>query len=322
MIIGSEHGVEAHFAGEKSAEVFVRRNRRQVGNSEPGVDAQQGVEHTALRAEVGDAVGRRVPGVPNGFAARLAAVIWLARFLRGKAVGAAEHAIGSADRDALGKVVARRLGRHLHDEQRRITRRDPVIVFHHHGVSAAVADLHVGQGEGAVGRARNVLAVLAPLVNQRRRAVGVRRESDVRAEQHARARRQRLDLGRHHDLHLRDPARDRAQGIADHHKVVARLIGLHVEEIQKVVGGPGDVRPVELPLKMQRSRAHGHDRELRGGADYQRSAHRLHGQNGPVVSDHGKCWYIVSEERHSKVSSRRNRHHPALRGDGHRRLAV
>ena len=212
--------IEPQPAGEKPATVLVLGDGGQQRDIRPRVNPEQRVERAADGAEGGDAVARRHPPIPHRVRSELARVIGLADFARGPAIGAADGVRRARDQHPIRKVVSGRLLRHLDDDEDGGTGGDAHVIGDHHGVTAAVGDLRVGERVGRVRCSRNVLAVLAPLIPQRRRARGIDRQSDLRTDRHQRALRQRCQTRTQQHRQAGHPACDRAERIAHDDMIV------------------------------------------------------------------------------------------------------
>ncbi|SRR5258706_9786123 len=85
--------------------VIVGPNGRQRGNARAGVGGEEGIEARAESVDGEGAARGGGPGVPDGFAAGVAAVIGLAGFLVGPDIRAGEGGGGAGDERAVGEEI-------------------------------------------------------------------------------------------------------------------------------------------------------------------------------------------------------------------------
>ena len=148
-------------------------------------------------------------------------------------------------------------------------------VAHAHAVIARVNWARRGDGVSLIRRVREVGGFKLPLVREGRAARGAHEERRVARGDDRLWRGIKEDLRREQHRENRGIAGVGPGGIAREHAVVARVGGLTIGDRERRRVRAGNVRVLELPLKIRRGRAHRRRGERRGRAENHRLVRRL-----------------------------------------------
>ena len=144
-------------------------------------------------------------------------------------------------------------------------------------VGPGICGLHTGKKQGGVGRARNIDAVLAPLVGKP--CTGSPDcEAPVCSRNHDLIRGDLDDCRRLNDIKVRHRAVRCASTVGNDCAVIGLITGQHVGQNQRGVSAVAEIRPItaqNLPLVNRLRRASRAEGEVGGGSEDVGLVHRL-----------------------------------------------
>ncbi len=255
-----------------------------------GARARSVADHNAVHAGVGSAECGETDARPGH--ARQGHPVQLPRVSNGcRTARAHVQRDGRAERHGLvgWPCSDHRPGRHVNRQYRHVAGQGANAVGEYHAIVACLVGQDIGHRVSGIGGARDIHAVVLPLISRDRVGGGHRRKQNIRPGIHRLALRLLLN-GRHRERHfdadIGHQSCNDAQRIGDHHRVSPRVCELNIRKPERRLVRAGNVRIVVAPLIQQRRLAHCQGIECEVTANIRRQvAQDIHEPGRPDVGD-------------------------------------